>query len=325
MKPMWLARRDEVGFVGMAGVLFCSLVFCHGDTGDGQQEGAESLEAVRVRIEKTDATVVPVLRRWLAEASDTRTVGEGNEKLFLALHGVGEYRLADCAALASFFYKQAPLRSDLRQIAADALAAMGSTENLEELKSIVWDQQLRLAVRCKAAAELVKLDDDLGRRFLLLQYDLYRLERKTMHGWNMDPVRDTLERIDDKKLMAALDARLGEETGTMQINITTLLARMAINAESVETLQTMAADPLWSSSSHAGRRYAAIEALGSKGDVKLIPFLQSLRPWEGIDANPEHIQQKYLKEYAENAVRAIRRRHWQQDVGSGITNKGGGI
>jgi len=310
MRPMRTRRAGEARFASMVGILLSSIALCYGDASGGQQGADESLAAVRTRVKRGDATVVPVLRRWLVEASDTGAVGDGNERLFLALRGVGEYRVTDCAAVAAFFYKQAPLLSVLRQFAADAVASIGARESLLDLKSIVWDQQQKLAVRCKAAAALVELDDDLGRKFLLLQYDLYRLEYRTARGQNMGPVRDTLERMYDRKLVAALEARVDGETDTMRNNITTLLVTMAINAEPVEALKTMAADPSWS---HANRRYAAIVALGCKGDLALIPFLESLRPWEGLDANPEHLQQKILREEAEKAALAIRLRNWQQD------------
>jgi hypothetical protein len=284
-----------------------------GNAGTTGEDGREKPDNIASGIQRGDPDVVPVLRRWLAQASDAKTVGEVNTKVVVSLQGLAAYRDTTSVELVSCFYRNAPKGSAVRQIAADALASIGAKQSLPELKGIIWDQQQPLGTRCRAAAALVELDADLGREFLLLQYDLYRLEHKTIDGWNMGPVRDTLERIHDPALVAALKKRFTEEPNdTMRNNISTLVARMEINAQSVENLKDIAADTSWAAGKY--RRYAAIEALGRKTGPDSIPFLESLRPWEGIDPNPDHIQQRYVREYASKAIVTIRQRHWEHDT-----------
>lgn len=280
------------------------------DADIANEEGDAVLEEVASKIQKGSPDVVPLLRRWLAEESDRVPVDESPERLVLALRGLGAYRDTSSAELVSFFYKNATVGSALRPMAASTLVSIGAKESRPDLKAIVWDKRLQLDIRCRAAATLVELDDDLGREFLLLQYDLYRLECKTMHGLQMGSVRDTLEQISDEKLASAIRKRIaGEPNVVMQNNISTLLATMAINAESLERLETIATDTSWIDGHD--RRYAAIDALGRKAGPDCIPLLESLRPWEGIDPNPDNIQQRFVKEHASKAILAIRQRHWK--------------
>lgn len=306
----WLPRYFRL--TSVTSVLLGVMVLGHGNAGIAQDDEHESLTTIASKIQIGDPHVVPILQRWLAQESDKGAVHEATEKLALALHGLGAYRDAESVELVSNFYRKAPVGSALRQMAASTLASIGAKESLPDLKAIVWDQRQQLETRCRAAAALVELDEDLGREFLLLQYALYRLERKTMHGWNMDPVRDTLEQIHDPQLISALEKCVADETNTtMRNNIRTLIARMEINAESLENLRTMAANTSWVEGRY--RRYAAIEVLGRKAGPDCIPFLESLRLWDGIDPNPNHIQQRYVKEYASKAIVAIRQRHWKHD------------
>jgi len=284
----------------------------NGNAGTPEDAVPDNPANITSKIQRGDPAVVPVLRLWLAQESDRGTVGEATEKVALSLHGLGAYRDTTSVELVSHFYRNAPAGSVLRQMAASALASIGAKESLSDLKAIVWDQRQQLGIRCKAAAALVDLGEELGRTFLLLQYDLYRLERKTMQAWNMDPVRDTLEQLQSPELVSALKKRVAEETSdTMRNNITTLVTTMEINAESQQNLKAMAANTSWTEGQY--RRYAAIEALGRKAGPDCIPFLESLRPWDGIDPNPDHIQQRYVKEYAGKAIVAIHQRHWKRD------------
>lgn len=302
---------------GLVCGLCCALFLNLAHAGDPSAEGAVSPDAIVEKIRQGDASSVPTLRLWLGKESDVATVREATPKLALALMGLGAFGDTNSARLVAFLYKEAPFRSKLRQMAGDTLASIGARETLEELKAVVWDQQQEFPTRCKAAASLVRLDNDLGRDFLLLQYDLYRLERKTVHAWNMDPVRKTLERLDDAKLVGALEQRVESEpvNTTMRNNITTLIDRMKLCAEPVAKLKAIAANPSWAEGNNNDRRYSAIAMLGQKAGPDCIPFLEALKPWEGIDPNPNSIQQKYVKEFAQEAVVAIRQRCWRQAGG----------
>jgi HEAT repeat protein len=249
-----------------------------------------------------------VLRQWISDDSGAMD-SEAAEKQRVASEGLGIFHDTNSLAALVKLYQQATPDKPNRQAAAEALATIGAKESLTDLKKIVWDQQLPLTTRVKAAAALVELGDDLGRQFLLLQYDLYRLERKTMNTWYMDPVRGAIERLDDRQLMEALQKRVADETGTMRNNITTLLTRMKINSEPVERLKAMAADPSWSK---AEQRYAAIETLGYRGSIDTIPLLESLKPWDTINQSPSYIQQRLLREFGEKSVISIRQRCWKQ-------------
>jgi hypothetical protein len=275
----------------------------------GAQGGQdESLSIIREKIQDGNSRVVPVLRQWISDDSGAMD-SEAAEKQRVAIEGLGTFHDTDSLAALVKLYQQATAHKPNRQAAAEALATIGAKGSLTELKKIVWDQQLPLTTRVKAAAALVEIGDDLGRQFLLLQYDLYRLERKTMNTWYMDPVRGAIERLDDRQIMEALQKRVADETGTMRNNITTLLTRMKINSEPVERLKAMAADPSWSK---AEQRYAAIETLGYRGSIDAIPLLESLKPWDTINQSPSYIQQRLLREYGEKSVISIRQRCWKQ-------------
>jgi hypothetical protein len=144
---------------------------------------------------------------------------------------------------------------------------------------------------------------------LLLQYDLYRLERKTTNPWMMDSVREALERIYDEEIISALKSRLATETDDrMQNNINTLVDRMRMNNEPIDRLKEFAADAAWN---NANKRYQAVEVLGQKANPDLIPFLESLGPFDGD--NVPNGQSSLFREEANKAIGSIRRRHWKDE------------
>ncbi|MCA9173403.1 MAG: hypothetical protein KDB14_02830 [Planctomycetales bacterium] len=263
-------------------------------------------EELRARIEAADPSVVPIARRWLGKGSDVEQIPEDDPRLVVALNGVEAYQDQESARLAGLLYRRAG--GAVRSAAAAAIAAIGTPAVLSDLKQIVWDQRLDLATRCRAAESLVQLNEDLGRQFLLLQYDLYRLELETFGGGNMGPAREALQRLGDESLRAELQRRIPTATGKLRRNIETLLEDMQINSESIPALVARVADP---TRANSYARYTALAALSRKGDHQQLALLQDLQPWQELPA--DHAQQVALRQAARDAVLTIRRRCWQAE------------
>jgi hypothetical protein len=269
-----------------------------------------SLDDVRELIKKGDASAVHTLRRWLAEDIEAERSGSQDRKLIVAIEGLAAFHDHSALERLKTLYGRgwrAP--SAVPSVTARAIAALSSSDELDLLIDITQDRQLLLSARCEAAAGLVRLDDDLGRQFLMEQYDLYRLERSTTNRSGMEPVRRTLENLDDSEIVSALRGRLPIETDErMRKNISTLIDRMTVNGETIDTLKSYAADTSWSK---AYRRYAAISALGRRGTPDLIPFLRSLKPMTGTDV--PNAQKTNFKQAVDDTVAEIQRRHWNRN------------
>jgi len=277
----------------------------------GAQLRAEpSMEQVNAMIKSGNPQVIPTLRRWLGDASERAKIATGDAKLFVAMNGVAAFRDEKCVRILQLFYKHQTAERTVNHSAAEALSVIG-TRDTDLLLKILWDMQLPLKTRCQAAATLVRLDFEVGRQFLLLHYDLYRWEHKTQSGWQMAPVREVLEQLDDAKIIASLSDRLPKESDQrMRNNITTLSETMSLNGQPIEALAKIAENTSWKEGMY--QRYPAIRAIGRKGGTELIPLLESLRPWATVDTGAIAGQQRYLKEFADAAVAAIKHRHWKE-------------
>ena len=202
--------------------------------------------------------------------------------------------------------------TEARESAAKSLALSGTSAHIGLFKEAVWQPGLSVRTRCELAVKLVEFEAPEGLEFLLVQYDLYRLERRMTSRYTMDPVREALERLDGKPLLVALEQRLQtERDNTMQNNIRTLMDRVRLNHQPLSELQKLAADTDWKRGMY--RRYEAIEQLGRRGDRDLIPFLKSLEPWQS-DAKTEakrlEDQNNFiLPEQVNAAIAAIEKRH----------------
>lgn len=272
-------------------------------TSTTQFRPVDSTDDVERAISEGDASVVPQLRQWL-EMEDY-----GSPKLWLSVEGLAKFGDRKSLARLKAIADDPSITLPLRQRAACGVARIYGKDDVEALKKMVWDDQLPLAGRSEAALRLWQLHDELGAQFLLEQYDLYRLERKTTNPWQMDCVRDALKRIDDKDIIAALNSRLSTETdGRMQNNIRTLVDRMRMNSEPIDRLKELAADATWT---NAGKRYEAIEVLGYNGSPDLIPFIESLSPFVGDSIPP--LQKQVFRDEVNTAIGRIRRRHWNKD------------
>ncbi|MEO8497733.1 MAG: HEAT repeat domain-containing protein, partial [Planctomycetota bacterium] len=273
--------------------------------------GAElerSPNSVLSSVEAGDSSVVTVLRVWLNEKS-TNGSDPLPLKLSIALDGLAAF--GDRASLPNLrqLYQNRDCSPVLRSKAAIGIIKMSSVEDVELLLQIMWDQSLALNARCESAKTLWQLNDASGGEFLLGQYDLYRLETRSRSVQYMAGVRSTLATIYDPKLIEELLRRIPTEPDQkMKNNITTLVTRMRMNNEPIDRLKEFAADPSWK---NAGKRYEAIEVLGQQGTPELIPFLESLGPFDG--ENVPNGQSRMFREEANKAIGSIRRRHWKDE------------
>ena len=80
-----------------------------------------------------------------------------------------------------------------------------------------------------------------------------------------------------------------------------------------DELRRIAANPDWKEGMY--RRYPVMQVLGVRGDLDLIPFLESLEPWktdfEGYARVVEGHNRITWPAYVTEAIGSIRRRHWQ--------------
>jgi len=303
-----------------------------------------SIQEAHDLIHRAHATVVDVLRGWLRQYNASAGTDRNTQKVMLAIKGLGAFH--DRASLEQLkeLYGRRSIDPSIRAAAATVIARLASIDDVDLLKDITWDQRLPLTAswrapglsvgernrlllqkpgfcfarkllrgdlspRCEAAAALVRLDNELGWKFLVEQYDLYRLEHSTSLHRNMSPVRRVLEELYHPEIVSALRDRLpAEKNERMRNNITTLIDKMVVNGETLETLKRFAADPSWS---QADRRYAAILALGRRGKPDLIPFLESLKPMSARDV--PKAQETMFPELVSEVVAEIRRRHWNED------------
>lgn len=270
----------------------------------------ESVKQVEKLIDAGNPQVILTLRRWLADASERVGQTQNDARLLIAMRGAGAFHDENCDKILAWYYAHQSAPRAVKLAAADALAVIGTAET-EVLLKLVWDRNLPLPTRCRAAAALVQRDQEVGRQFLLSYYDLYRWEHKTADGWKLAPVREVLTKLDDEKIVASLADRLPQETDLrMRNNITTLREVMQLNGLPVDELAAIAKNTSWKDGMY--RRYPAIEAIGRKGTPESIPLLETLQPWATVDTGAVAGQQQFLKDYAAAAVAAIKRRHWKE-------------
>jgi WD40 repeat protein len=278
-------------------------------------------ERLQQMVKQGDPQAVPILREWLAADCDQPNREGAAVRLVQSLHGLGLF--GDRRSLVAIvgLYERADCPAPVRDAAATAVARMATSSELDLLKQMVWDIQLSMKSRCEGAVALLDLEVSEGAEFLLMQYDLYRLEFRMVSTRHLAPVWTALERLDDERILQALDARLNEERNpTMQNNIRSLKERMQLNALPLGELMEIAGATDWQSGMY--RRYPAIENLGRRGTADTIPFLESLKPWKADGPERARIEGQnsmILPEVVAKAVGEIRRREWRTSTLPGAT------
>lgn len=268
-------------------------------------------EAGRALVTLGSGCVVPVLRGWLREDAAKSGVTEQDQTLEIAIQGLGEFADKESLVRIAGVYQTASCHGQLREAAAEAVAAIGGSDETNILSQIVWDECLDIGVRCDAAAALVRQGSGMGREFLLTVYDLYLLRLKTQGTSDSRVARKQLERIGDTELMSSLKLRAERETHkTARNNINSLLGEMAICAMPIEQVIEIAQNDVWAAGMY--KRYPAIGRLGREGGTELLPILALLKPWKTVDTGAYDIQQNILKSIARGAARKIRKRHWSE-------------
>lgn len=266
-----------------------------------------TLQEVTQQIRIGDPRVIDTLRKWLAEGRSQVSRPDG--KLNVALDGLAAFGDRESFGTIREIYEDFDASNGAKDRAAIMLSRLASTNDTELLQDILWNQTLSLIARCESAKRLSQLGDGSGNEFLLEQYDLYRLEHRTRNHQSMGNVRFVLTQVYDSKLIDDLIARLpNEPSQTMKNNIQTLVERMRMNNEPIDRLKELAADALWN---NASMRYQAVEVLGQKGTPDLIPFLESLAPFEGDNIPP--LQHRVFREEVDSAIGSIRRRNWSDE------------
>ncbi len=197
-----------------------------------------------------------------------------------AYAGPPEAVAIDESTIATLKDRERPLIERVR--AAQLLARVGTSSDIAVLKDALWDSDLGLSTRCDIAVKLIEVEVPEGLEFLLIQYDLYRLEIRMNSRQTMGPVRKALQHLGSPQLVVALEERLKTETDyTMQNNIRTLLRRVRLNQLPLEKIQEIAADSDLKRGNYI--RFEAIDEIGRRGGPDLIPFLKSLPPFQTSD------------------------------------------
>lgn len=301
---------------GAVSAILLMITGCQVETEDPGRVSAATFEQLSEMERRGDAKAVPILRRQLAIESD-RTGSEENTRLLVqAMNGLG--RFGDAQALTTMIglYQRRGSQPGVVESAAMAVARIAPPDQIDLLKTMLWDQRLSIRSRSECAVALLSLDVTEGAEFLLAQYDLYRLERRTSSRWHLDPVREALERLDHDIILSGLDKRLETERDfKMKNNIRTLKERMAFNRLSLDELKQIAAETDWKTGMY--RRYPVVRVLGDRGDLDLIPFLETLKPWTSDRESYANIAKGHnatmWPEHIAEAVANIRRRHWEDD------------
>lgn len=282
----------------------------------------DSREVARVHamIKVGDATAVPIVRQWIAEETQAGPVGQGSARLRTAIAGAGAFRLDDAGAALASVYDHAAADPMLRGAAIDAAASIGTPGARKLLAAAMDDQSLALRHRAHAAAALVGLNEDRARTFLIERYEVYLVDMSTKSSWD-GTVRGVLELLADEKLMRRIEAlRPAQTDQRARNNVTTLLDGMRISGMDAGLLMKLAEDDDWARA--RSTRYDAIRALGRTGTPDLIPRLEALRPWANGDGAKSGIQQRFVNEYRDRAIAAIRCRHWDPNRAAAAAAKG---
>jgi hypothetical protein len=259
-------------------------------------------------IDAGNSSVVPELRRYFTEELD-KPAEHRSSRFSIAIAGLSAFHDGQSLGLVKLVYEDTAATVYDRSTAAIYLSRIATADDVTLLQQIMWDQVLSMPARCEAAKALWRLGDASGGEFLLEQYDLYRLELRSRPHQNIAGVRSTLESLFDQKLIDALLERIPSEPDQrLKNNITTLVDRMRMNDEPIDRLKEFAADAAWN---NANKRYQAVEVLGQKANPDLIPFLESLGPFDGD--NVPNGQSSLFREEANKAIGSIRRRHWKDE------------
>ncbi len=275
--------------------------------------GPVALNRLDEMVKCGDPQAVPILRDWLVTDMNRVKKKDTSQRLMRALDGLGMFGDRHLQDKIEAIYRHADCAAVVRDSAAIALARMGARDDIELLKEILRDRRLAIQSRCESAVTLLKLKVPAAAEFLLAQYDIYRQEFRTKGGSNLAPVRMALARLHSEQLLDVLEERLKVEPNVkMQNNIRTLKQRMLLNALRLEELRQIAANPNWKA---ADRRYPIIEVLGARGDLEIIPFLESLKPYETnleslkrqVEGHNNYIWPQHVKD----SIGKIRRRHWE--------------
>ena len=276
------------------------------------QQGEIQTQVARALIAIGDPFVLPTLRNWLNEARKV----DGELDLFsrttvgCAVEGAKEFRDEVSLLPLVDLLKSSAIDRWTREAILTAIAELGLPPSKPMLLVGLKDEQISEHIRCAMAAALVRLGESEGRQFLLETYDLYLdslRKRASDHGHS----RAELEFLGDAELIAKLKAKAeAEPPGVPKNNINTLLDLMLVSAMGVEGLKEAAAD---GTAERINQRLHAISVMGRQGGREHLPFLEALRgsanDYPRRDFNDWNDLRRNV---AENAIRQILMRHWQQ-------------
>ncbi len=271
--------------------------------------------AAKALIKQADPYVVPILVQWAAapQISDygpEQTVGSKLwSRQLTAFAGLSQFLYPDALPSAQAIVEEGLKPNDKNNwhIASDYAAQMAVHGNEKSLVRIMNDEAQYESTRYAAAASLVRLGEDDGRRFLLENYRrfLATINSPKREGGGYE----TLSFLGDAKIIAELSVQEEHEPpGTPRNNLNTLLPLMRISEKPVTGLKIIAEDE---NPNKLNERLHAIRLLGERCKKSDLPYLISMVDAGGHYRNPDW--NKSVRELFQSAVLQVRHRTWAED------------
>lgn len=263
-------------------------------------------------IANGDASVVPVLRAWIAEAARRCMSGRKHgmaEAVSVAIYGLSLFHDNDKKVLddLKLLYQ---FDSRARSTYGRAIAYLGSEREADLLFKIMNSADMSLSARAESAASLIRLDRGLGRQFLLDRLDQDCSTPGSQPSSENQPIHEAMRRLKDEVLLNQVRDRLAKRkySDACAAVVSGIADQVAMNRTELKTLEQIAVENRWPDC--ARTRYMAIEALGRNGGHDVAPFLEDLPRWIGDDVPIE--ASLSLTQAIQDAIAEVRRRHWAQ-------------
>jgi hypothetical protein len=298
--------------------LILAFVACAPCFGQPQRSGGRgedpSMQLTRM-INVGDPAGVPIVMKGLDQLLTKDYSLETHNMTFAVLRGVKEYRLEDAGPTLAAIYQNPRTPREVRDVIADAAAAIHTPAARRFLKVILQDPELRSRSRIQVLGAMVWLKDDAARKELFQDYSKALLTRPNQ-DLDVSFAPSVVAELEDEALIAQIK-KLSETTRDMDAreSAAAMVQRMELNRMPVADLLKIAEDD-WQKG--AARRIGALDALSVKAGLDAVPRLLNLRPFANFpnaNAASETSDQRSLEFARQRAVKRIRRLRWREQKG----------